>query len=115
MRMGLHGGFRRAVRAPTTGEEHPMIPFPKTLLAALCTLALASTGAVVAAEPDDPKAEPAESHHGGGDAMQHDRTGHGVAGPDPHDHDPGEHSHEDEGDRAHGPRCMPSTGDPDTD
>src|SRR5687768_8796465 len=44
-----------------------MIPIPKTLLAAMCTLALASAGAVVAAEPDDPKAEPAESHHGGGD------------------------------------------------
>lgn len=90
-----------------------MIHLHKTLLAAMCSLALA--GAAAAAEPDDPKAEPAESHHGGGDAMQHDRTAHGVEGPSPHDHDPGEHSHEDEGDRVHGPRCMPSTGDPDQD
>ena len=90
-----------------------MIHIHKTLLAAMCTLAFA--GAAAAAEPEDPKAEPAESHHGGGDAMQHDRTGHPVGGPDRHDHDPGEHTHEHEGDRVHGPRCMPSTGDADTD
>lgn len=93
-----------------------MIPMRKTLLAAFCSVAFAgATGAAVAAEPDDPKVESAETHHGGGDAMKHDRTAHPVPGPDPHDHDPGEHSHEAEGDAVHGPRCGPSTGNPDQD
>lgn len=83
-------------------------PLP-TLLALACSLALA--GAAAAAEPDDPQADPAESHHGGGDPGQHSRTVHPVEGVDRHDHDePGSHSHMD------GAHCaMPSTGDADQD
>jgi Ca2+-binding EF-hand superfamily protein len=88
-----------------------MIRTPKTLLAVLCSLAFA--GAVGAAEPEDPKADPAESHHGGGDAAKHSQTLHPVEGVDAHDHDePGSHKHDDEISR-HCP--MPTTGDGDND
>ena len=85
-------------------------PLP-TLLAVLCSLAFA--GGAYAAEPDDPKADPAESHHGGGDAAKHSQTLHPVEGVDPHDHDePGSHKHDDDITR-HCP--MPTTGDADND
>ena len=85
-------------------------PLP-TLLAVLCSLAFA--GGVAAAEPDDPKADPAESHHGGGDAAKHSQMIHPVEGVDPHDHDePGSHKHDDDISR-HCP--MPTTGDADND
>lgn len=83
----------------------------RTLLAVMCSLAFA--GAAIAAEPDDPKADPAESHHGGGDPAQHSRTVHPVEGVETHDHDDyGSHTHHD----APKVNCpMPSTGNPDAD
>ena len=85
-------------------------PLP-TLLAVLCSLAFA--GGAFAAEPDDPKADPAESHHGGGDAAKHSQTLHPVEGVETHDHDEaGSHKHDDDVTR-HCP--MPTTGDADND
>lgn len=82
-----------------------------TLLAVLCSMALA--GGAFAAEPDDPKADPAESHHGGGDAAQHSQMVHPIEGVESHDHDEaGSHKHGDEISR-HCP--MPTTGDGDND
>ena len=85
-------------------------PLP-TLLAVLCSLAFA--GGAFAAEPDDPKADPAESHHGGGDAAKHSQTLHPVEGVETHDHDEARsHKHDDDVTR-HCP--MPTTGDADND
>src|SRR5687767_797821 len=110
IRAVLHlGSLARLVRV------HPrritMIPLPKTLLAAVCSLALA--GAASAVEPEDPKTEPAETHHGGGDAMKHDRTAHPVEGSG-HRHGPGDGDHGMHRGKG-GMGCQPDTGDADAD
>jgi Ca2+-binding EF-hand superfamily protein len=73
-----------------------MKPIAKTLLAALCSLAFAG---VAYADDPDPKAEPAESHHGGGDPGQVDKSTHPVEPGDPADDS---HAHVGTHDAMHG-------------